>query len=158
MLRFTWLKVFSNRSFSAARRLLGASGGHCKHPRDIYFKRWAMLYDFLQFKHGNSNIKVRLNTNSPLLFSAMQQGNKPVSSSALIMWKAITSYQSTDTQICVCLCVSGLFETFRDFSDKTQVEIHLLMPLRNGKWGNTVIKWAIRIKKKDKNTISIKYH
>ena len=27
----TWLNVFSNRSFSAARRLLGASGGHCKH-------------------------------------------------------------------------------------------------------------------------------
>lgn len=28
---FTWLKVFSNRSFSAARRLLEASGGHWEH-------------------------------------------------------------------------------------------------------------------------------
>lgn len=31
--QFTWLKVFSMRSFSAARRLLGASGGHWKQQR-----------------------------------------------------------------------------------------------------------------------------
>lgn len=34
---FTSLKVFSNRSFSAARRLLGASGGHCKHTENTSF-------------------------------------------------------------------------------------------------------------------------